>query len=464
MKIEDYSDLDKAKILYNHLYFSGLTQRHKEVIFQNQFYWKIIKHRNYNPRLIEFFTDIDRVEDDEQYDASIIKFLENPEKVWEKSYENQTSDAGKMLLATLFSLRGYYVVSEQQLKDAFDSRLDFEVKFNNYKKPSNIYRKTIKELQDAFISRVIDAKYNSVEYRFLNPSVEDFLVYYFNRNIETYFDVLESANYFEQFKNKITTEQAANRKVLFVSENYTKLLDLFTRKIDDLKSYSGIIEFDIVICLIQLFKWADIEPVVIKHLKGCRLDYLDWKNKKDLVFILKYFAEKDIIDSFPISLDHVFIKLTENIQSHYLLTEIEELFMYEKYSDFVSEMKSSKAEEFSNYRNNIKEFWGREIDVYVKDYWDVKKADNIEDLKKIVRSRIKDAVKINKKVGIFNHIKFKNYQFDYEKQLKENILEKETNIKQRGIKINKIQNATNQKIAIDRLFNHEQTNIDEAPF
>ena len=54
--------------------------------------------------------------------------------------------------------------------------------------------------------------------------------------------------------------------------------------------------------------------------------------------------------------------------------------------------------------------------------------------------------------------------FDYEKQLKENILEKETNIKQRGIKINKIQNATNQKIAIDRLFNHEQTNIDEAPF
>jgi hypothetical protein len=274
VKIEDYSDLDKAKILYNHLYFSGLTQRHKEVIFQNQFYWKIIKHRNYNPRLIEFFTDIDRVEDDEQYDASIIKFLENPEKVWEKSYENQTSDAGKMLLATLFSLRGYYVVSEQQLKDAFDSRLDFEVKFNNYKKPSNIYRKTIKELQDAFISRVIDAKYNSVEYRFLNPSVEDFLVYYFNRNIETYFDVLESANYFEQFKNKITTEQAANRKVLFVSENYTKLLDLFTRKIDDLKSYSGIIEFDIVICLIQLFKWADIEPVVIKHLKGCRLDYL----------------------------------------------------------------------------------------------------------------------------------------------------------------------------------------------
>jgi adenylate kinase family enzyme len=464
VKIEDYSDLDKAKILYNHLYFSCLTEKHKDVIFQNQFYWKIIKHRNYNPRLIEFFTDIDRVEDDEKYDATIINFLENPEKIWEKSYENQTSEEGKILLATLFSLRGYYVVNEQQLKDAFESRIDFEVKFNNYSKSSNIFRKTLKELHDAFITRVIDAKYNSVEYRFLNPSIEDFLVYYFNRNIEIYFDVLEAASYFEQFKNKITTEQPAERKVLFVSENYAKLLDIYTRKIDDLKSYSGIIEFDIVICLLQLFKWSDVDDVVLKYLKNCQLDYLDWKNKKDLVFILKYFAEKDIVDSFPISLAHVFIKLTENIQSHYLLNEIEELFMYEKYSEFVGEMKNSKAEEFSNYRNNIKEFWGREIDVYVKDDWDVKKADNLADLKKVVRSRIKDAVKINKKVGIFNHIKFKNFKFDYEKQLTENLLEKEMTIEQRGIKINKIQTATNQRTEIDRLFNHEQNNISELPF
>ncbi|MFD2827536.1 restriction endonuclease [Leeuwenhoekiella polynyae] len=461
VKIQDYSDLDKAKILYNHLYFSDLTQPHKNVIFQNQFYWKIIKHRNYNPRLIEFFTDIDRVEDNEQYDVTITNFLENPEKIWEKSYENQTSEEGKILLATLFSLRGYYVVNEQQLKDAFESRLDYEVKFNNYTKASNIFRKTTKELHDAFITRVIDAKYNSIEYRFLNPSVEDFLVYYYNLNIDIYFVVLEAASYFEQFKNKISTEQPADRKVLFVSENYTKLLSLFTRKIGDLKSYSGILELDIVICLIQLFKWSDIESLVVKYLKECSIDYLDWKNKKDLVFILKYFAEKDIVDYFPISLNHVFIKLTENIQSHYLLSEIQDLFLFEKYSEFVSKMKNSNVEEFSNYRNNIKEFWGREIDVYVKDDWDVKKADNLEDLKKVVRSRIKDAIKINKKIGIYNYIKFKTYQFDYEKQLNENLLEKEANIKQRGIKINKIQHSTNQRAEIDRLFNYEPNKIND---
>lgn len=456
VKIEDYSDLDKANILYNHLYFSSLTQQHKDVIFQNQFYWKIINHRNYNPRLIEFFTDIDRVEDNEQYDASIINFLENPEKIWEKSYENQTSEEGKILLATLFSLRGYYnVVNEIQLKGAFENRLDFEVLHNNYTKSSTIFTKTIKELQDAFITRTIDARFNSIEYKFLNPSVEDFLVYYFNRNIEVYFNVLKAANYFDQFRNKIAAAQPADRKVLFVSENYIKLLDLFTRKIEELKPYSNILELDVVICLIQLFEWSDIQSLVMKYLKEVRLNQLTWMNKKDLIFILKYFAEKDIIDCFPISLPNIFIKLTENIPSHYLLYEIQELFMYEKYSEFVSKMKKSNVEEFSNYRNNIKEFWVREIDVYVKDDRDVRNADNLENLKKVVRSRIKDAVKINKNVRVYNHIKFKNYQFDYEKQLKVNLLEKEANVQQRNIKINNLQQVANQRAAIDRLFNYE---------
>lgn len=62
VKIQDYGNLEKAKILYNHLYFSNLSKELKSVFFKNYFYWKVIKHPNYNPRLIQFFTDIDHLE------------------------------------------------------------------------------------------------------------------------------------------------------------------------------------------------------------------------------------------------------------------------------------------------------------------------------------------------------------------------------------------------------------------
>jgi len=464
VKIEDYSNLDKARILYNHLYFSNLTEELKSVIFENQFYWKIIKHRNYNPRLIEFFTDIDKVETENQYDESIMNFLENPDKIWEKSYENQTSDAGKIFLAALFSLKGQFVVSERKLKDVFENRLEYEVKFNNFTKPDNLFQKTIKELQDAFITRVIDVKYDSIEYRFLNPSIEDFLVYYFNRNIDTYFVVLRSANYFEQFKNQISTNQKADKKVLFISENYSKLLDLFKSKINDLKSYSDNVELDIVICLIQLFSWNDIKQTVNQRLIKCQLDYLSWNNKRDLIYILKYYAENDIVESFPISLDNVFLKLFENLQSHYLLNEIEQLFDFSAYSSIIRNMKSSNIDIYREYRNNIKEFWERDIDEYIKAEWDVKKADNLAELKKVVRARISEAIKLNKRIGIFSQVKLKDYQFDYEKQLKENLLDKETKNTQKELTLNKKLTENNQKLAVDRLFNYEQPDKSELPF
>ena len=50
LHIEDYSRLDKAKILYNHLYFSDLEKEYFHPLFENESYLKVIDHKNYNPR------------------------------------------------------------------------------------------------------------------------------------------------------------------------------------------------------------------------------------------------------------------------------------------------------------------------------------------------------------------------------------------------------------------------------
>ena len=55
--LDKMSHLEKAKILYNHLYFSFITVEHFYSVKHDHNYEKIIKHPNYNPRIIEYVTN-----------------------------------------------------------------------------------------------------------------------------------------------------------------------------------------------------------------------------------------------------------------------------------------------------------------------------------------------------------------------------------------------------------------------
>lgn len=155
VKIEDYGKLEKARILYNHIYYSNLTEDYRSVFFNNSFHWKVINYRSYSPRIVEFFTDIDRLQNKTEYSREIIRFLDSPDKIWEKSFTNQLSENAQILLSTMFSLGGRFVIDEKRLKIAFKSRIDYEIINNNFRKKSKLFSITIKELQNAFIHRRI---------------------------------------------------------------------------------------------------------------------------------------------------------------------------------------------------------------------------------------------------------------------------------------------------------------------
>src|SRR5690606_16433486 len=57
LTIENLTNIDKAKILYNHIYHSKLPKQFIDEIYTDKRYKDIIKHRNFNPRIIEFITD-----------------------------------------------------------------------------------------------------------------------------------------------------------------------------------------------------------------------------------------------------------------------------------------------------------------------------------------------------------------------------------------------------------------------
>ncbi|HET6994870.1 MAG TPA: restriction endonuclease, partial [Chitinophagaceae bacterium] len=54
--LDQYNILDKARILQKHIYYSEIPDEYKDVFISNKNYWRIIEHKNYNPRLIEFVT------------------------------------------------------------------------------------------------------------------------------------------------------------------------------------------------------------------------------------------------------------------------------------------------------------------------------------------------------------------------------------------------------------------------
>lgn len=55
--LSKYTRLNRAKILYNHVYFSNLPSQHKRSLIADKSYLRIIDHPNYNPRIIEYVTD-----------------------------------------------------------------------------------------------------------------------------------------------------------------------------------------------------------------------------------------------------------------------------------------------------------------------------------------------------------------------------------------------------------------------
>lgn len=58
LRIKSLSDLDKAQILYNHIWHSGLADEYIDQLYFNRRYREIIEHKNFNPRLISYITAV----------------------------------------------------------------------------------------------------------------------------------------------------------------------------------------------------------------------------------------------------------------------------------------------------------------------------------------------------------------------------------------------------------------------
>ncbi len=192
IELGDYSYAQKARILYNHLYFSDLPQSYRDAMLEDRFFLDIIKHEHFNPRLIEWLSTYTRLKNvpPDSYRAHISGLLTSPETIWSHAFDNQISGAARHALLALYTVGQW--AETVDLEPAFVAlRRHCAAKYNE-RTVAGEFRRALHELDGAFFS------YSSNHASFLNPSIREFVASVIAGDRDTAEDLLASAIRFKQ--------------------------------------------------------------------------------------------------------------------------------------------------------------------------------------------------------------------------------------------------------------------------
>lgn len=247
INLASYTKFDRAKILFNHVYFSDLPVDFKQELLENKNYKKIINHKNFNPRIIEWMTEYIknmRIES-KGYIPAFLKNLDNPAKIWEHAFNKQISEASRCLLIVLYSLPEEVFVDNLEL--AFQNFYENWAIQCNFPIFQHDFKVSLKEIEENFI--IIDSAGARPIIRFHNPSIKDFIEHYLMKESRVVKALVGSIIYFEQYIKLCGFE--------FMQKKFSPMLEL-------LKKYPELIWSGIE----NNFESSNCSLITIKHHDG----------------------------------------------------------------------------------------------------------------------------------------------------------------------------------------------------
>lgn len=196
VQLADYTHPIRAKILYNHIFFSDLTDAHKRALLENRRYETILSHRNYNPRIIEHMTQARNVihVSPPAYFEDFVKNLDNPARIWDHAFRYQLTEAAQHVLLTMASLPHEVLLAD--LKIAFGSFYQYRRAKLGFSASSRDFEHALKQLDGNFIKTKLLGDAPIVVFH--NPCVQDFLESYLADSASEVADLTEGACFFDQ--------------------------------------------------------------------------------------------------------------------------------------------------------------------------------------------------------------------------------------------------------------------------
>lgn len=209
------SALEKAKILYNHLYFKKVSDDFLFQIKKDKNYWQIIEHPNYNPRIIEYICAPYRLSNiiAVEYMDFILKSLNNPEEVWKNEFERRLKDSDRILVTTLYSLSNS-AISKEFLKTCYNHRIK---SINGMDTSINQFEHALSRLSGSFVKNF--DKNGEQIISMANPSINDFIRAHIEQNQPEQSSMIDSSITVQQLKRLLDkTDFATKIKQLFLSK------------------------------------------------------------------------------------------------------------------------------------------------------------------------------------------------------------------------------------------------------
>ncbi|MEB2545744.1 nSTAND3 domain-containing NTPase [Burkholderia cenocepacia] len=173
LRIASLSELDKANILYNHLWHSGLPGEFVDELYQNKRYKVIIGHQNFNPRLISYITDYTRLEGvaSADYWSYIVRSIANPSQIWGNPFLVQQDDFGRsIVMLIVFNGRE---INESDLANAYQHFICLPE--NRGLQGRREFQSNVRLLTGSFVNRIVSPG-GEVRLDLFNPSIGDFVL------------------------------------------------------------------------------------------------------------------------------------------------------------------------------------------------------------------------------------------------------------------------------------------------
>lgn len=168
LHVGEYTRHIRARIVFNHIYFSGLTTEEKRSLLADDFYLKMVDHANFSPRLIDLLTSPDyQSHQSVPLREVVIRVLNNPEELWSTPFRSHLSDDSRTLMVSLFFFP-FWVGNDDALH-AFTRTLSAAGAAPSAEPPISRFRRALKPLEGSIV------EISSGLIMFSNPGVRDFL-------------------------------------------------------------------------------------------------------------------------------------------------------------------------------------------------------------------------------------------------------------------------------------------------
>jgi hypothetical protein len=195
VKVEDYTRGHRARILYNHVYFSALPHEYATALISNHAYRKIIDHSGYNPRIIEWMTLGGGPASIQPggYVGGFLNALNDPTRVWQHAFDNQIGEDARAVLYCIGTTEGWLGLEElrglwAELRGLAKGALSIE--------GNRAFHAALKQLDGSFVLTTRVGSETAVAFH--NPSITDFVRKRIASDDNVRRELLRTALFFEQ--------------------------------------------------------------------------------------------------------------------------------------------------------------------------------------------------------------------------------------------------------------------------